>query len=73
MQFFLNREINMYVYIFLPEDFTLPDNFWDSSTREIKLGSHGLRLTVTKAGIKGRSEVPIDEMKKIRGNYNFIF
>ena len=52
---------------YLPEDFTLPDNFWDSSNREIKIGSDGLRITVTKAGIKGKSEVPIDEMKKIRG------
>ena len=53
---------------YLPEDFTLPDNFWDSLNREIKIGSDGLRITVTKAGIKGKSEVPIDEMKKIRGN-----
>ena len=52
---------------YLPEDFTLPDKFWDSVNKEIKIGSDGLRITVTKAGIKGKSEVPIDEMKKNRG------
>ena len=52
---------------YLPEDFTLPDKFWDSVNKEIKIGSDGLRITVTKAGIKGKSEVPIDKMKQIRG------
>lgn len=41
-------------------------NFWNRLTREINLGRDGLRLTVTKAVIKGKSRVCVEKMKEIR-------
>jgi len=44
----------------------LGPNFWDPKTREINLSKDGLRLTVTKAVIKGKSDISVEKMKEIR-------